>query len=92
MIHNRRLPTWVHRLAQGLLSLAVTLTFVALAAPYAGRGPLSWLVFGLFFLSPVLAVLAAYLAPRHSLMEGIAGEDGYDELAPPTSEVSSGPA
>jgi hypothetical protein len=82
MIHNRYLPTWVHRLANGVLAF--------LGAASAGTsGILSFrdgsfleAVSGwLLLLSPAVGVLFALLDPKRvSLVEGLAGEAGYDEL------------
>ena len=91
-LHNRILPTWLHRLAQGLLTLAAVPTFVAVATPYVRSSIVGWLLGILLVFSPILALLAGCLAPRWSIVEGIAGEDGYDELQVPARDnATSGP-
>jgi len=90
-LHNRLLPTWLHRIANGLLVWACLLTILAVAAPYAGKGVVGWLLTGLLYASPLLACLAAYFTPRLSIAEGLAGADGHDELHPAVLNSGSDP-
>jgi len=80
-IHNRYLPQWLHRLFNAVLvgALSVTLGIVGLTA-FSTIPVLSWLFAGLLFGSPLLAVAAALMAHKFSVVRGIAGTDGYDEL------------
>jgi hypothetical protein len=90
-LHNRLLPTWLHRLANGFLVWSCLLTALAVAAPYGGKGVVSWLLTALLYVSPLLACLAAYFTPRWSLAEGLAGADGYHELRPTGLDSSQDP-
>jgi hypothetical protein len=82
MIHNRYLPQWAHRIANGLLG------FFGCASAGAGgyvtfesssflEEASGWLL----LLSPLAGVAFTLLNPRRvSLAQGLAGEAGYDEL------------
>jgi hypothetical protein len=80
-IHNCYLPHWLHRLFNGVLvgALSVTLGIVGLTL-FSDVPVLSGIFAALLFGSPVLAVTAALIAHRFSLVHGIAAGDGYDDL------------
>jgi hypothetical protein len=83
-IRNRYLPSWLHRLANGLFAWFVAITLGVCGITWFRDLPvLPWLAAGLLFGSPLLAILAAVFTPRFSLLEGLAGEDGYDDLNDP---------
>src|SRR5262249_18715298 len=81
VLHNRYLPDWVHRLANGaiggVLSLLVTTAIVRILGT-----PLRTLWFAL----PVAVVCMALDPSRYSLVEGCAGDLGYDALLGDDSE------
>ncbi len=75
MLHNRYLPDWLHRFANGaigagLSSLAVVAAVGVLAMPLGT----------LWFVLPAALVCTALDPRRFSLVEGCAGDLGYDEL------------
>jgi len=80
-VHNRYIPQWPHRLFNAVLvgALSVTLGVLGLSI-FSNVPPLSWLFAGLLFGSPLLALAAAVMAHKFSIVQGIAGKDGYDEL------------
>jgi TRAP-type C4-dicarboxylate transport system permease small subunit len=81
-IHNRYLPNWVHRIFNGLFAFFLNATI----------GVLGWVYFrnqtviceiskGLIYLSIPIGIFVFFLNPKRiSLVEGLAGVDGYDEL------------
>jgi hypothetical protein len=71
ILHNQHLPNWLQRLVNGIVSGLVVL---ALAAFVDGPPWSLWLAvpIGLAFMMPD--------PNRFSLVEGCAGEAGYDEL------------
>ena len=70
VLHNRCLPGWIHRLANGaiggLLAVALVTTFLSVR--------LLWVAI------PVVIVRMLADPTKFSLVEGCAGNDGYDEL------------
>lgn len=75
MLHNRYLPDWLHRAANGIFGSGLS-SLVAIAAMRILGAPL-WI---LWLVLPV-ALLCTVLDPRRfSLVEGCAGDIGYDEL------------
>jgi hypothetical protein len=80
-IHNRYVPSWLHRLFNAVLvgSLSVTVGVLGLSA-FSQEQPLASLFGALLYGSPLLALAAFLLAHRFSIVRGIAGGDGYDEL------------
>ena len=82
MIHNRYLPTWAHRLANGALAFLGTASAGAAGyVSFRSGGFLEQASGWLLLLSPVAGVIFALLNPKRiSLAEGLAGEAGYDEL------------
>ncbi len=85
MIHNRYLPTWAHRVANGLLCFFGCATAGAVGYGTFQDGSLLEQASGwLLLLSPLAGLIVALLNPRRvSLAEGLAGEAGYDELGEP---------
>ncbi len=75
MLHNFYLPDWLHRLANGTIGAGVS-SLAALAAVEALGVPLS----ALWFVLPAALVCTALDPRRFSLVEGCAGDLGYDEL------------
>lgn len=80
MIHNRYLPMWLHRLCCGVLG-AVALAGVG--SIWFAEPSGSWrhfvsrcLVWG----SIPVGIVLACIAHRFSIVEGLAGGEGYDEL------------
>jgi len=75
VIHNRFLPDWLHRVANGLAGAG--LASLAVCVAVRGLG----LSLRLFAIVPLAAALRVAASPqRSSLVEGCAGGDGYDEL------------
>ena len=80
MVHNRYLPLWLHRLCNGVLGAAVLL---GVAGIWFGEPADSWrwiLSRCLMWLSIPVGIILAAVARRFSVVEGVAGGDGYDEL------------
>lgn len=83
MIHNCYLPQWLHRACNGVVG---TLMLVWLGSRWfdepAGtwRHVVSCCVLGA---SVPVGILLAVVAPRFSIVEGVAGGLGYDELLEP---------
>src|SRR5688572_4974711 len=81
IITNRYLPQWLHRVACGLIGVAVTVAI-------AGGGLLyfhadSWLRTAsgvLLWLSIPIGVVLACVAHHFSVAEGCAGDVGYEDL------------
>lgn len=85
IIHNRYLPEWLHRLFCAVYGMALFATFWVLLLSWTAGGnfvsyvrPLGWLV-------PLVGCVCFLLAPGHSVVRGLAGEAGYDELVSPNS-------
>ena len=80
MIHNRYLPMWLHRLCSGLLGAAV---LAALGSIWLAEPSGTWrhLLSRCFLWGSLPAgMVLAWVAPRFSIVKGIAGGDGDDEL------------
>lgn len=80
MIHNRRLPLWVHRACNGAFGAAV---LVGGACIWFGEPEGSWrhtVSLGLIWMSIPVGITLAVVAHRFSFVRGIAGGEGYDEL------------
>ena len=80
MIHNRCLSRWLHRLCSGVFGSAV---LGALGSIWLAEPPGSWryvisrcLLWG----SVPAGIVLACLAHRFSIVEGVAGGEGNDEL------------
>ncbi len=80
MIHNHYLPRWIHRLCNGLLGVALC---AGIASIGIGQQPDSWIHVAsrwLLFASVPVGIILAAVADRFSIVEGVAGGDGYGEL------------
>lgn len=83
MIHNHYLPSWMGRIANGVLAclwvaLAASSAYLWFPAESLGESVSAVA----FWAAPVVGLLAAVVNPRSAaLAEGIAGELGYDEWA-----------
>jgi heme A synthase len=79
MIRNRYLPRWLHRVACGMFGAAV-LAFLGLN--WLGQPSGSWQhILSLCFLvlSIPVGVILACVAHRFSIVEGLAGDVGYED-------------
>jgi TRAP-type C4-dicarboxylate transport system permease small subunit len=86
MIHNRHLPLWLHRICNGVLGAAL---LVGIGSIWFGEPRGSWqhvLSRGLIWASVPVGIILAVLAHRLSIVEGVAGGDGYDELQKTTED------
>ncbi len=75
MLHNRHLPGWLHRIANAAIGSALSSLAAVAAMRVLGAPP--W---ALRLVLPVALVCAALDPRRFSLVEGCAGDLGYDEL------------
>jgi len=81
MIRNRYLPQPLRRIASGILGAAVTATIACVALRYVESD--SWWHTAsevLLWLSVPIGVVLSFIAHRFSLVEGCAGEAGYENL------------
>ncbi len=80
-IHNRYLPPWAHRLANGVTASLALATAGAFGAGHLGcdSSP-GKACLALLYASPAGLFASCADPARFSLVEGVAGEDGYDEL------------
>ncbi len=75
MLHNRDLPDWIHRLANGVIGGFLSMP-ASLVAVHVLDAPL-----GVLWVALPVVVFGMALNPRRfSLVEGCAGDLGYDEL------------
>ena len=80
-MRNRYLPQWLHRLACGAVGAAVAAAIASAGLRYFQAG--SWLHTAsgvLLWLSIPVGILLACVAHRFSIVEGSAGDAGYDNL------------
>lgn len=78
-MHNRRLPEWLHRVVNALV--VAGLWAAATAYLWLSAQPSSvWRTVTASALSLTPLILIVMLFVRYSLVRGVAGEDGYDEL------------
>jgi hypothetical protein len=80
MIHNRYLPLWLHQVCNGVLGAAL---LAGLSSIWFGEPAGSWKHFVsrcLIWSSIPVGIILAFAARRLSIVQGVAGEDGYDEL------------
>ena len=80
MIHNRYLPLWLHRVCNGVFGAAVLL---GIGSIWFGAPAGSWrhVLSRCFIWSSIPAgIVLALVARRLSIVEGVAGGEGYDEL------------
>jgi len=86
MIHNRYLPVWLHRACCGGLGAAA---FAGLGSIWVGEPSGTWGYFVsrcLMWGSVPAGIVLACIAPRFSIVEGLAGGEGYDELHDPNEK------
>ncbi len=80
MIHNRYLPLWLHRVCCGVLAAVI---LAGLSSIWFGEPSGNWRHFVshcLLWGSVPVGVVLACIAHRFSIVEGLAGGEGYDEL------------
>jgi hypothetical protein len=88
-IRNHYLPRWLHRVACGVFATA------SLALPglsFIGRADGSWkhlIALVLIVLSLPAGIACACLAHRFSIVEGLAGDAGYEDLDEKPDDKSS---
>jgi hypothetical protein len=81
MITNRYLPQWLHRVACGVIGAVVTVAIASGGLRYFAAD--SWLHTAsqvLLWLSIPIGVVLACVAHRFSIVEGCAGDVGYEDL------------
>lgn len=79
-LHNRYLPQWVHRIANGVMASLLLALAGAWGTTALTCHSLSWKVSLVLFYASPIGLPASLLSPnKFTLVEGIAGEDGYDE-------------
>lgn len=79
-IHNRYLPVWVRRICNGAFGAAL---FIGLGSIWFEEPADSWrhvLARCMIWSSFPVGIALALLARRFSIVEGVAGGEGYDEL------------
>jgi hypothetical protein len=89
MIHNRYLPLWLHRVCNGVLGTAVLL---GIGSIWFGEPSGNWkqVLSGCLIWSSIpVGITLATMARRFSIVEGVAGGDGYDELHESRSESAN---
>jgi hypothetical protein len=80
-IHNRYLPAWLRRLCNGILGAVASATLASVGtSSFPPEHLLHRLAVVLLYLSVPIGVLLAVLARHCSIVESVAGRDGYDEL------------
>ena len=80
MIHNRYLPIWLHRLCNSLFGAVL---LISIGSIWFGEPEGSWqhlLSRFLIWASIPVGIILALAARRFSIVQGVAGGDGYDEL------------
>jgi hypothetical protein len=81
MFTNRYLPQWLHRVACGVTGAAVSAAIAVGGLRYFDTD--GWLRTAstvLLWLSIPIGVVMAFVAHRFSIVEGCAGDVGYDDL------------
>jgi hypothetical protein len=80
LIRNRRLPRWLHRVVCGVFATTV-LALLGLGFLGQSDGSLRHLIcLCLIFSSIPVGIVCAWVAHRFSIVEGLAGEVGYEDL------------
>src|SRR5258706_8009148 len=80
MIHNRYLPMWLHRVCSGVLGAVV---LAAIGSIWFAEPSGTWrhiLSRCLLWASVPAGIVLACISHRFSIVEGVAGGEGYDEL------------
>jgi hypothetical protein len=83
-IHNRHLPDWAHRLVNGVVAAAVLIGISVVGLTFLDpAGTLAKMCWYLLKAALPVGVLVLFVNPeRVSLVRGIGGDAGYDELSP----------
>jgi hypothetical protein len=80
-IRNRCLPAWLHRLCNGFFGAGLSAALASVGmSHFSSEHLLHRLSVALLYLSAPIGVLLAVFVRRCSLVGGLAGRDGYDEL------------
>ena len=84
-IHNRYLPGWAHRLANGVVAAAILVGIAVVGfSVLDSQGGLVNACWWCLWAAVPVGVAVSFLNPnRYSLVRGIGGDVGYDELNPP---------
>jgi hypothetical protein len=80
MIRNRYLPLWLHRVCNGVFGAVL---LIGIGSMWFGEPAESWRHFVsrcLVWASIPVGIILALVARRFSIVQGVAGGDGYDEL------------
>ena len=80
-IRNHHLPQWLHRVACGVIGAALTLAIGSTGLRYSDAD--SWFRTAsavLLWLSIPIGLVLACVAHRFSIVEGCAGDAGYEDL------------
>jgi len=80
MIHNRYLPSWLHRICNGIFGAALLAGF---GSVWLGETAGSWrhiISECLVWSSIPLGIILVLTAHHFSIVESVAGGEGYDEL------------
>ena len=80
MIHNCYLPLWLHRVCNGVFGAVL---LIGIGSIWFGEPAESWRHFVsrcLIWASIPVGIILALVARRFSIVQGVAGGDGYDEL------------
>ena len=78
-IHNRYVPEWLHRIVNALLVASIWGTATGYLWLSASPGSF-WKTTTSSALSLTPVILIAMIFVRYSVVRGVAGEEGYDEL------------
>ena len=82
MINNCYLPNILHRVFNAIAAIAICVFVAIVGMNYFYEIP--WILKAakwLLYLSPLIGILCAVLNPlKFSIVEGLAGDAGYDEL------------
>ena len=80
-LHNCYLPLWLHRVCNGALGTVASATLASVGLSYFPSDHLLYQLSSiLLYLSVPIGIFLAAVAPRFSIVQGLAGDAGYDEL------------
>jgi hypothetical protein len=80
MIHNRYLPLWLHRVCNGVFGAVL---LIGIGSIWFGAPEETWrhiVSRCAIWASGPVGITLALVAHRFSIVQGVAGRDGYDEL------------
>jgi hypothetical protein len=80
MIHNHYLPLWLHRICNGVFGAALLVGFGSIWFGEPAGGWRHTLSRCLIWSGIPAGVILALVAKRFSIVEGVAGEVGYEEI------------